>query len=148
MSEEKNGRYYKESSEKLALKIGINRATRSGTKAPYGTAGCKERRRLPLHRNILETKYVLVCYNDIWYHVYVRRHYSHSAIGLQKFLPCEYAAHYPVGDISAQGLRVVLQQWRKQLPDIGSCKLREAQLISIQPPDCAHLPVEADIERP
>lgn len=79
MSEEKNGRYYKESSEKLALKIGINRATRSGTKAPYGTAGCKERRRLPLHRNILETKYVLVCYNDIWYHVYVRRHYSHSA---------------------------------------------------------------------
>lgn len=69
MSEEKNGRYYKESSEKLALKIGINRATRSGTKAPYGTAGCKERWRLPLHRNVLETEYVLVCYNDIWYHV-------------------------------------------------------------------------------
>lgn len=79
MSEEKNGRYYKESSEKLVLKTGINRASRSGTKVPYGTAGCKERRRLPLHRNILETKYVLVCYNDIWYHVYVRRHYSHSA---------------------------------------------------------------------
>lgn len=79
MSEEKNGRYYKESSEKLVLKTGINRAIRSGTKVPYGTAGCKERRRLPLHRNILETKYVLVCYNDIWYHVYVRRHYSHSA---------------------------------------------------------------------
>lgn len=63
MSEEKNGRYYKESSEKLALKIGINRATRSGTKAPYGTAGCKERRRLPLHRNILETNNIVVCYN-------------------------------------------------------------------------------------
>lgn len=76
MSEEKNGRYYKESSEKLVLKTGINRASRSGTKVPYGTAGCKERRHLPLHRNILETKYVLVCYNDIWYHVYVRRHYS------------------------------------------------------------------------
>lgn len=76
MSEEKNGRYYKESSEKLVLKTGINRAIRSGTKVPYGTAGCKERRRLPLHRNILETKYVLVFYNDIWYHVYVRRHYS------------------------------------------------------------------------
>lgn len=75
MSEEKNGRYYKESSEKLVLKTGINRASRSGTKVPYGTAGCKERRHLPLHRNILETKYVLVCYNDIWYHVYVRRHY-------------------------------------------------------------------------
>lgn len=71
MSEEKKyDRNYKESSVKLALKIGINRATRSGTKAPYGTAGCKERRRLPLHRNVLETKYVLVCYNDIWYHVY------------------------------------------------------------------------------
>lgn len=79
MSEEKNGRYYKESSEKLVLKTGINRASRSGTKVPYGTAGCKEMRHLPLHRNILETKYVLVCYNDIWYHVYVRRHYSHSA---------------------------------------------------------------------
>lgn len=38
MSEEKNGRYYKESSEKLALKIGINRATRSGTKALYGNS--------------------------------------------------------------------------------------------------------------
>lgn len=76
MSEEKNGRYYKESSEKLALKIGINRATRSGTKVPYGTAGCKEMRHLPLHRNILETNNIVVCYNDIWYHVYVRRHYS------------------------------------------------------------------------
>ena len=75
MSEEKNGRYYKESSEKLALKIGINRATRSGTKVPYGTAGCKEMRHLPLHRNILETNNIVVCYNDIWYHVYVRRHY-------------------------------------------------------------------------
>lgn len=77
MSEEKKyDRNYRESSVKLALKIGINRASRSGTKVPYGTAGCKERRRLLLHRNILETKYVLVCYNDIWYHVYVRRHYS------------------------------------------------------------------------
>lgn len=76
MSEEKNGRYYKESSEKTVLKTGIKRASRSGTKVPYGTAGCKERRRLPLHRNVLETKYVVVCYNDIWYHVYVRRHYS------------------------------------------------------------------------
>lgn len=80
MSEEKKyDRNYRESSVKLALKTGIKRAIRSGTKVPYGTAGCKERRRLPLHRNILETKYVLVCYNDIWYHVYVRRHYSHSA---------------------------------------------------------------------
>ncbi len=79
MSEEKNGRYYKESSEKLVLKTGINRAIRSGTKIPYGTAGCKERRHLPLHRNVPETKDVVVCYNDIWYHVYVRRHYSHSA---------------------------------------------------------------------
>lgn len=79
MSEEKNGRYYKESSEKLVLKTGINRASRSGTKVPYGTAGCKERRHLPLHRNVPETKDVVVCYNDIWYHVYVRRHYSHSA---------------------------------------------------------------------
>lgn len=76
MSEEKNGRYYKESSEKLVLKTGINRASRSGTKAPYGTAGCKEMRHLPLHRNILETNNIVVCYNDIWYHVYVRRHYS------------------------------------------------------------------------
>lgn len=76
MSEEKNGRYYKESSEKLVLKTGINRAIRSGTKVPYGTAGCKERRHLPLHRNVPETKDVVVCYNDIWYHVYVRRHYS------------------------------------------------------------------------
>ncbi len=76
MSEEKNGRYYKESSEKLVLKTGINRASRSGTKVPYGTAGCKEMRHLPLHRNILETNNIVVCYNDIWYHVYVRRHYS------------------------------------------------------------------------
>lgn len=76
MSEEKNGRYYKESSEKLVLKTGINRASRSGTKVPYGTAGCKEMRHLPLHRNILETINIVVCYNDIWYHVYVRRHYS------------------------------------------------------------------------
>ena len=66
MSEEKKcDRNYKGSSVKLALKTGINRASWSGTKVPYGTAGCKERRRLPLHRNILETKYVLVCYNDI-----------------------------------------------------------------------------------
>ena len=71
MSEEKKyDRNYKESSVKLALKTGINRASRLGTKVPYGTAGCKERRRLPLHRNVPETKYVLVCYNDVWYHVY------------------------------------------------------------------------------
>lgn len=68
--QKKNDRYYNESSEKLVLKTEVMQASHQETKVSYGTADCKERRCLPLHRNILETKYVLVCYNDVWYHVY------------------------------------------------------------------------------
>lgn len=68
--QKKNDRYYNESSEKLVLKTEVMQASHQETKVPYGTAGCKERRRLPLHRNVPETEYVMVCYNDVWYHVY------------------------------------------------------------------------------